>query len=223
MTTPQDVDAGPHEVFLSLGANIGDALETLTAAIYALDDIDGLTVRDVSGVYRTAPWPPTDDPRAVAQDDYLNAVVKVACGLEPARLLAEIHLIEAVFGRDRANEPRWGPRTLDIDILLYADRHIETTTPSGDLVVPHPRLAERGFVLVPLLEIHPGGSLPDGRRLTRLLMELGPLEGIDLEVRLEDMPGLRIRRPEGPGGGPAVFERPSTDATATEHGAGRTS
>ncbi len=201
-------------VHLGLGANVGDPLETLTAAVEVLHGIDGFAVTDVSGVYETPPWPPPDDPRSVTQDPYLNLVVAGVTTLEPEELLRETQLVEAAFGRDRTTEVRWGPRTLDIDLLLIGDTVLDTP----DLTLPHPRLAERAFVLVPLLEVMPGGTLPDGRRLTRLLMDLGPIEDIDLVIRLEDVPGARASRPEGPTGPPATFSRPGLDEQATEQG-----
>lgn len=207
--------ASTETVLLGLGANVGDALETLTAAVEVLGDIDGFRVTDVSGVYRTPPWPPPDDPRSVPQDDYLNLVVRGETTLDPHALLRETQLTEAAFGRDRATEQRWGPRPLDIDLLLVGDRVCE----DPDLTLPHPRIAERAFVLVPLMEVMPDGALPDGRRLTRLLMELAPIEGIELEVRLEDVPGPRIPRPEGPGSPRARFDRPGFDDVAGAHGA----
>jgi 2-amino-4-hydroxy-6-hydroxymethyldihydropteridine diphosphokinase len=194
-------------VFLGLGANVGDALETLTAAVYALDDLEGFAVADVSGVYETPPWPAPPDPRAVEQDPYLNLVVRGVTTLAPHALLAETQLIEAAFGRDRSREVRWGPRPLDIDLLLVGDHEVDTP----ELVLPHPRIAERAFVLVPLLEVWPGGVLPDGRRLTRLLADLAPIEDIELHVRLEDVPGRHVPRPEGPVGPTASFERPGLD------------
>ncbi|MFA9432565.1 2-amino-4-hydroxy-6-hydroxymethyldihydropteridine diphosphokinase [Egicoccus sp. AB-alg2] len=193
-----------EQVLLGLGANVGDRLETLAAAVHAIDDLDGVAVEDVSAVYETPPWPPPDDPRSVTQEPYYNLVVKAVTNLAPHALLAETQLLERAFGRDRAREARWGPRTLDIDLLLFGDRQIDTP----DLVVPHPRIAERAFVLVPLLELLPGGALPDGRRLTGLLAALAPIEGIELVVRLEDLPGRRLERPEGPTAPPASFERP---------------
>jgi 2-amino-4-hydroxy-6-hydroxymethyldihydropteridine diphosphokinase len=177
-------------VHLSLGSNVGDALETLTAAVYALDDVEGLAVADVSGVYETAPWPPVEE-GGVEQAPFLNLVVRAVTTLQPHALLEETQLIEAAFGRDRNREVRWGPRTLDVDILLHGDRELDST----DLVIPHPRLAERAFVLVPLLEVMPGGALPDGRRLATLLAALAPIEGIDLVVRLDEVPSLRQPRP----------------------------
>lgn len=200
-------------VALGLGSNLGDRLETLTAAVYALDDVAGLAVDDVSGVYETAPWPPPDDPRAVPQDPYLNLVVRAVTSLTPHALLAEVQLIETAFGRDRERERRWGPRHLDIDLLLHGDRQIDTP----DLTVPHPRLAERPFVLVPLIEVMPGAVLPDGRRLTRLLTDLAPIEGVDLYVRLDEVPGRHLARPEGPTAPPAWLAH-GEDHDATDRG-----
>jgi 2-amino-4-hydroxy-6-hydroxymethyldihydropteridine diphosphokinase len=193
---------------LGLGANLGDALETLTAAVYAIDDLTGVVVDDVSGVYETPPWPAPPDPRAVPQDDYLNLVVTGLTTLDPLALLTETQLIEAAFGRDRAREQRWGPRPLDIDLLLVGDHTVD----SERLVLPHPRIAERAFVLIPLLEVMPGGVLPDGRRLTGLLAALAPVEDIELLVRLDDVPTRRQPRPDGPVGPAATFSRPTAPA-----------
>jgi 2-amino-4-hydroxy-6-hydroxymethyldihydropteridine diphosphokinase len=190
-------------VLLGLGSNVGDRVETLAAAVFAIDDLDGVVVEDVSAVYETEPWPPPDDPRSVHQEPFHNLVVRAVTSLEPHELLAETQLLEAAFGRDRRAEVRWGPRTLDIDLLLFGDRVLDTP----DLTIPHPRLAERAFVLVPLLEVMPGGTLPDGRRLTELVRALAPIEGIDLVQRLPDVPGFRIERPEGPSAPPASLRR----------------
>lgn len=198
--------------FLSLGANVGDALETLAAAVHALDDVAGVAVEEVSAVYETAPWPPPDDPRHVPQDPFLNVVVRVRTTLAPYALLAETQLLEHLFGRDRDREVRWGPRPLDIDLLVVGAAELDTP----DLQLPHPRLAERAFVLVPLLEVWPGGSLPDGRRPTRLLAALAPVTGIELVVRLEEVPGTHLRRPEGPRAPSATFQRPTLDPSPDE-------
>lgn len=179
---------------IGLGTNVGDRLATLEAAIWSLDESDGVAVADVSGIYETAPWGGVD------QAPFLNAVVLVDTTLSPHDLLADLQATETLFGRDRAAEVRWGPRTLDLDVLLYGDETIDTP----DLVVPHPRLRERAFVLVPLSEVLPGGSLPDGTRLSSLLTALAPIDGIDLHLRLGDHPGRqRIQRPAGPDGGTA--------------------
>lgn len=179
----------PTDAYLGLGANVGDALGTLTAAVFALDETEGIAVADTSGIYRTQPW------GGVEQDDFLNVCVRIVTSLGPHELLAELQAIETAFGRDRETEVRFGPRTLDLDLLLYGDEVIETP----ELTVPHPRMHERAFVLVPLWEIMPGGRLPDGRRLSRLLAELAPIEGIELELRDDELPSTRVPRPEGPG------------------------
>lgn len=196
-----------EQVLLSLGSNVGDPLETLTAAVFALDDVDGLAVADVSGVYETPPWPPPEE-GGVEQAPFYNLVVLALTTLDPHALLAELQLIEAAFGRDRDREVRWGPRTLDIDVLLHGQREIDT----ADLVVPHPRLAERAFVLVPLLEVLPGGALPDGRRIAVLLGALAPVEGIELVVRLDEVPGRRLPRPAGPAAPGAYLAEDVDDA-----------
>ncbi|HSK24749.1 MAG TPA: 2-amino-4-hydroxy-6-hydroxymethyldihydropteridine diphosphokinase [Egicoccus sp.] len=196
-----------EEVVLGLGANVGDRLETLAAAVHAIDDLDGVAVTDVSAVYETPPWPPTDDPRSVTQEPYYNLALRAVTSLGPLALLDELQLLERAFGRDRAKEVRWGPRTLDIDVLLYGTHEIDEPR----LQVPHPRLTERTFVLVPMFEIMPGGELPDGRRLSRLLTDLAPIEDIEMVVRLEDLPGRRFERPEGPSAPAASFTRPRFD------------
>lgn len=187
--------------FVALGANLGDRLATVEAAVEAIDDLDQVTVRDVSGVYETLPV------GGPSQDPYLNAVVRIDTDLGPHEFLGELQLIEAAFGRDRSSEERWGPRTLDLDILLFGDQQLDTP----DLVVPHPRLHERAFALVPLVEVFPGGALPDGTRLTQVVAGLAPIDGIELYVRLERDDG-HPRRPEGPAGPGAVsadeWERP---------------
>jgi 2-amino-4-hydroxy-6-hydroxymethyldihydropteridine diphosphokinase len=206
-----------EEVLLSLGGNVGDRLETLTAAVFALDDIDGLAVADVSGIYETPPWPPPGEPGSVEQEPFLNLVVRAVTTLDPHALLAELQLVEAAFGRDRSREQRWGPRILDIDILLQGERELDT----DDLVLPHPRIAERAFVLVPLMEVMPGGALPDGRRLASLLAALAPIEGIELVLRPDELPSRRVPRPEGPSAPAAYLSQDLPDESQEvpdEHG-----
>lgn len=193
--------------FLSLGANVGDALETLHAAVHALDDVDGFAVEEASAVYETAPWPPPDDPRHVPQDPFLNVVVRGRTSLAPHVLLDEVLLLERAFGRDRSREVRWGPRTLDVDLLLVGDAQLD----DDRLQLPHPRLAERAFVLVPLSEVWPGGTLPDGRRVARLLNALAPIEDVELVVRLDEVPTRHLERPGGPAAPGASFERPGEE------------
>lgn len=205
----RQTDAGTR-VFLGLGSNVGDRVETLHSAVYALDAAEGIRVVDVSGVYETEPRGP------VEQEAFLNCVVRARTRLGPSALLDECQLTEQAFGRDRDSERRWGPRTLDIDILLYGEEEIDTPR----LTVPHPRIAQRAFVLVPLLEVFPGGELPDGRRLTALLADLAPVEGVELMMRLSDVPGPHLERPEGPAGPGAMsaeqWDRPRGAPPGTE-------
>jgi len=130
-------------VYLGLGANKGDCEATLHSALLELQaTLSGLRA---SSVYRTSPR------YLVDQADFYNLVVVGFTDLQPRALLAATQAIEARFGRDRTREQSKGPRTLDIDILLYG----ETTIQFPELVIPHPGMTERAFVLVPLLELAP--------------------------------------------------------------------
>lgn len=133
----------PARYFLGLGSNLGDRETTLRSA---WDKIGALcSASRFSRIYETAPLYVEDQPR------YLNAVGEAWSDLEPAEMLAELQRIEAAFGRNRAREVRRGPRTLDVDILLCGQTIIQSST----LVLPHPLMTERLFVLVPLLELDP--------------------------------------------------------------------
>ncbi len=193
----------PVTAFLGLGSNLGDRLAHLQGALRELDEHERVAVEAVSGVYETTPVT-GDRPElaAVPQAPYLNLVASVTTTLRPQELLELAHDIEASHGRDRERELRWGPRALDIDILLYDDLSLEDV----DLTIPHPRLAERAFVLVPLAELLPPGSrLPDGSTVTSHLTRLAPIAGVDLHVRLLEGPGTGAEplanRPTGPVGG----------------------
>ncbi len=133
----------PVRAFLALGSNLGDRLAHLQAAVDALATAEGIRVVTVSRVYETVPvgGPP--------QDAFLNAVVAVDTDLAPDALLARCQTLEQDAERVRAE--RWGPRTLDVDVLLYGDARIDSET----LTVPHPRMWERGFVLAPLRDVAP--------------------------------------------------------------------
>jgi len=126
--------------YLGLGANLGDARQTLKDTVVCLAQQNTITVLAKSSLYRTAPVD-------AGGDDYFNCVVKIDTTLAARQLLRLCHGIESHFGRERPY--RNAPRTLDIDILLYGDSCIE----EADLVVPHPRLTERAFTLVPLVEL----------------------------------------------------------------------
>lgn len=129
--------------FISIGSNIGNRFQHLKDSIQALHSHDGVSVVSVSSIYETAPVGYTD------QADFLNVVISVSTELDAHELLATCQEIEHELGRVR--DIRWGPRTVDLDILLYNHEDIETER----LIVPHPRMHERAFVLIPLLEIAP--------------------------------------------------------------------
>lgn len=141
--------------YIGLGSNVGDRLENLRRAIAALE-APGVSVRKVSSVYETAPVGPI-------QPDFLNAVAEVSTGLDAPNLLAVLEKIEAQIGRTPGE--RWGPRELDLDLLLFGDEVIHEPA----LEVPHPEMIRRSFVLVPLLEIAPDSRLPAGDRLATFL------------------------------------------------------
>ncbi len=130
-------------VYLGLGANLGDSLANLQKAVAGLGQEPRVEVQAVSSVYSTAPV------GGPAQPDYLNAVVAIDTDLNPAEVLALAHALEANAQRERT--VHWGPRTLDIDVLLYGAE----TIVEPDLIIPHPRMWERGFVVIPLAEIAP--------------------------------------------------------------------
>ncbi|MER2088652.1 MAG: 2-amino-4-hydroxy-6-hydroxymethyldihydropteridine diphosphokinase [Sporosarcina sp.] len=129
--------------YVSIGSNIGDRLRHLTEAVRGLHSHEGITVTSVSSVYETAPVGFTE------QADFLNMVLCVETDLAAQHLLEVCQKIEHGLGRVR--DIRWGPRTADLDVLLYNNDNIRTE----NLIVPHPRMHERAFVLIPLLEIAP--------------------------------------------------------------------
>lgn len=161
--------------YLGLGSNVGERLENLKGAVAALAEAPGVTVVAVSGVYRTEPVGREDQP------EYLNAVVAIETGLTPSELLLLVNRIERSHGRKR--DVRWGPRTLDIDILLFGMEEVN----EADLEIPHPRMSGRRFVLVPLAELAPGAVLPDGTPVVRLLEGLadGGRVALDPDLVLE--------------------------------------
>ena len=132
-----------EEVYLGIGSNIGDSNTIVEQAMEALDRISGCNLRASSSLYRSAAV--SDIP----QDDYINAVARLDTELEPLALLLEIQAIEHAYYRNRDEEERWAPRTLDLDIILFGDRNID----DSHLVVPHPEFAKRRFVLEPMLEV----------------------------------------------------------------------
>lgn len=139
--------------FLGLGSNLGDRLATLQRAVELLNAEAGLRVEACSRVWETDPVGGPEQP------DFLNVVIRIVTDLEPVDLLAACNRTEAALGRVR--DVRWGPRTVDIDVLLIDDRTIDEPT----LVVPHPRMTRRAFVIMPLLDLDPDPVLPGGARL----------------------------------------------------------
>ncbi len=133
------------EALVALGGNVGDPRATLDRAVAAFCDGEAVHLLARSSDYRTPPWGVADQP------PFINLCLAVATSLAPHDLLARALAVERAFGRDRASERRWGPRPLDIDLLAYDD----VTLDGPDLTLPHPRLLERAFVLVPLAEIAP--------------------------------------------------------------------
>ena len=148
---------------IGLGSNLGDRLATLRRALERLGRAPGVRVVAVSSFVETQPLG-----GPAGQGSYLNAAAEIETALSPVGLLAELHRIESALGRDRRREVRWGPRTCDLDILLMGDMilNIEDSADAGRaasptaLVVPHPRMHERLFVLRPLAEIAPRAVHP---------------------------------------------------------------
>lgn len=154
-------------VVLSLGSNQGESLAILQGCVAALNGIADFTVRGISGVYRTAPVGYANQP------DYMNLCLLADTSLPPLKLLNECQSIEQAFGRRRDPDLRFGPRTLDIDLIDYGGQLME----SKRLTLPHPRAHERAFVLVPWLELDPAAALPQGR-VAELLSRLD-ISGVD--------------------------------------------
>jgi 2-amino-4-hydroxy-6-hydroxymethyldihydropteridine diphosphokinase len=140
--------------FLGLGGNVGDSRATLDRAVAMLNDGRDIKVLARSSDYQTPPW------GVESQAPFVNLCLAVETTLAPRQLLSRIHEVEQSLGRDRASETRWGPRTCDIDILSYGN----TALNEPDLTLPHPRMFERGFVLMPLAEIAPDAVI-GGRRV----------------------------------------------------------
>jgi len=139
------------QTFVGIGSNVGDRARTVTWAQQAMGKLPVTTLVACSSVYETFPVGP------VIQGKFLNAVVQLQTGLDPQRLLAMLESIERLAGRtEPEHRVKWGPRRLDLDILLFGDHVIQ----SSRLVVPHPRMHERWFVLRPLVDVDPGAYHP---------------------------------------------------------------
>ena len=160
------------DVLIALGGNVGDVRATFNKAIAHICGMAQAALLARSSDYATPPWGETQ------QDRFINACIEVETALDPHALLFTLHRIEQKFGRDRLKETRWGPRSLDLDLLAYDDVAIDRP----ELTLPHPRLFERAFVLVPLAEIAPERVIA-GRKVRDALAQLST-EGIE---RLPDL------------------------------------
>mgnify|MGYP005849201515 CR=1 FL=1 len=147
--------------YVGLGSNLGDRVGHLAGALRLLRSSPGIRVADLSPVYETEPWGYTQQP------PFLNAVAKLATVLGPRQLLLALKSIEGKMGREQTF--RWGPRVVDLDLLLYGDVHLSRR----GLELPHPGLLERAFVLVPLRDVHPDFRGPDGTPVGALISRLG--------------------------------------------------
>ncbi|HEU4481178.1 MAG TPA: 2-amino-4-hydroxy-6-hydroxymethyldihydropteridine diphosphokinase [Actinomycetota bacterium] len=146
--------------WIGIGSNVGDRAAFCRQAVEALGELPGLEVTATSSLYATSPigGPP--------QRSFLNAVARLETDLQPGALLAALKELEQRLGRSESNI-RWGPRVIDLDLLLYGEEKVS----EPDLEIPHPRMARRRFVLVPLLEIDPDVTDPWGARYADLLDE----------------------------------------------------
>ena len=145
--------------YIGLGANLGERELNLRRAVELLGADPAIEVVGVSSLRETDPVGYVDQPR------FLNGAVALETTLSARELLGRMLAIERELGRDRTSEERWGPRTIDLDLLLYGNERID----EPGLTLPHPRLTERRFVLEPLAELDAELSLPDGRRVGDLL------------------------------------------------------
>jgi 2-amino-4-hydroxy-6-hydroxymethyldihydropteridine diphosphokinase len=160
------------DVLIALGGNVGDVQATFQKAIANICGMTQAALLARSSDYATPPW------GNESQAPFINACIEIETGLDPHALVFTLHKIEKKFGRDRAVEQHWGPRTLDLDLIAYDDVSIQ----KPELTLPHPRLFERAFVLMPLAEIVPD-RLIAGRSIRAALAQLST-QGIQ---RLTDL------------------------------------
>lgn len=169
-----------HRVVFSLGSNLGDRLDNIQEAVDALFDAPGLSYVALSPVYETAPYAPPGEPLP-EQGDYLNVVLVADTRLPPENLLERVLNIE--HSMQRVRKVRWGPRTLDIDIVVFGN----VSSDDPDLTLPHPRAHERAFVLVPWADIEPDVLLPGHGRVGDLADAKAAEGGPSAVRRREDL------------------------------------
>lgn len=171
MPTQKPTAEKKTECFIGLGSNLhsrfGNSFQTLQSSLIQLEKIPQSKLLAVSSCYISKPHGPQN------QNDFFNAAVKIQTNLTAEALLQAMQNIEHLFGRERKPSQHWGPRTLDLDILLFGQHSISTE----NLVIPHPQLSFREFVLLPLFELEPLLTLPDGKKL-KSLAEKCPQNGI---------------------------------------------
>lgn len=152
-------------IYLALGSNVGNREENLKRAIERISEIKTTQVINKSKIYETKPV------GYLKQSDFLNMVIEIETCLKPQELLCELQKIEMIM--DRKHEIHWGPRTIDIDILLYDDLNIY----EHNLIIPHERIAERAFVLIPLKDIYCGNEI-NGKNINGLIEKCSDKDGI---------------------------------------------
>jgi 2-amino-4-hydroxy-6-hydroxymethyldihydropteridine diphosphokinase len=161
----------PIRAYVGIGGNVGEVETTLEEAMWALDSLPQTSIRAQSRLYRTPPWGNTEQP------PFLNAVVELQTRLAPRVLLDLLLDIETRFGRNRAEGEKWGPRELDLDLLVFGDEQHD----EPGMHLPHPHLHERAFVLVPLAEIAPELEIQGVGKVSELLqaVDASGIEAID--------------------------------------------
>jgi len=146
-----------NKVYIGLGSNLGNKAENLARALLLIQAIEDIHINKVSSLYQTAPWGKTD------QEDFINQVIAIETKISPLDLLHRLQEIEIKLGRQR--DVQWGPRIIDLDVLLYGRETIDLE----ELKVPHPYLLQRLFVLIPLQEIEPDLVFPNGSTIMEVL------------------------------------------------------
>ena len=147
-----------HTTYIGFGSNIGDRLAFIQKALYLLSQTEGITIKEISSLYETDPVGYED------QEKFLNGVVVIETHLSPQTLLKTLKEIEANVGRQ--HRTRWGPREIDLDVLIYGEMCLQTP----ELIIPHPEMHNRRFVLVPLVEIAPDLVHPVLNEITQSLL-----------------------------------------------------